>query len=430
MQALIVDDSATACRVLARHLARHDVDSSSVHSAEQALDHLQHHRPNVIFMDHSMPGMDGLETVRALKRNPETATIPVIMYTARDGEVYMGQARALGAVDVISKDHLEERIEPVVRRLRERAARRQNEAEAEPAPAPAPAPARTEGMDELTRQMYLILTEQQRAQKLSSKRITETLDDAMANRLERLATRLESVAELHSDSLEEGARRRFRRALLGGAFVIVIVISVLLLTPALLPPDSAVAPELEARLESLSGAVEALRAREIAASPATESPSVDGAPTDPGTSALVARAGAVVVGYVLGTRTLEGVNYHEAVSDTGFLFGISAAGRLGWPLGKRYFLAPGCNGDPMVEALSATVFRDSTGELWYTPTEAVAEQLRTSSVLDREGRCVPAEGTGSMLVPLLPNEARITGLAHSMDGLRVTASALGRSTDP
>jgi CheY-like chemotaxis protein len=54
-------------------------------------------------MDHHMPGMDGLEAVAAIKRNPRTATIPVMMYTTRAGEVYVSQARALGAVGVLPK---------------------------------------------------------------------------------------------------------------------------------------------------------------------------------------------------------------------------------------------------------------------------------------------------------------------------------------
>ena len=55
-----------------------------------------------------MPGMNGLEAVSAIKNNPDTATIPIMMYTSQKGEVYVGQARALGAVGVLPKE-----IEPV-----------------------------------------------------------------------------------------------------------------------------------------------------------------------------------------------------------------------------------------------------------------------------------------------------------------------------
>ena len=54
-------------------------------------------------MDHLMTGMDGLQAVRAIKNDPRTATIPIMMYTSQEGEVYLGQARALGAVGVLPK---------------------------------------------------------------------------------------------------------------------------------------------------------------------------------------------------------------------------------------------------------------------------------------------------------------------------------------
>ena len=80
-----------------------NIDSVSVYSAEEALEYLKHTLPDILFLDHSMPGLSGLETIKLLKDNPHTATVPVMMYTAKEGEVYVGQARALGAVDVLPK---------------------------------------------------------------------------------------------------------------------------------------------------------------------------------------------------------------------------------------------------------------------------------------------------------------------------------------
>jgi CheY-like chemotaxis protein len=54
-------------------------------------------------MDHLMPGMDGFQALQAIKNNPQTATIPIMMYTSQEGELYLGQARALGAVGVMPK---------------------------------------------------------------------------------------------------------------------------------------------------------------------------------------------------------------------------------------------------------------------------------------------------------------------------------------
>lgn len=101
--ALVVDDSRSARVLLHRMLQKYELIVDSVESAEDALDYLIYKRPAVIFMDHMMPGMDGLTAMKTIKQNPDTATIPIVMYTAREGELYVSQARALGAVDVLPK---------------------------------------------------------------------------------------------------------------------------------------------------------------------------------------------------------------------------------------------------------------------------------------------------------------------------------------
>src|SRR5580700_7497185 len=102
-RALIVDDSKSARLFLARTLEKYDIDVDSAESAEAAIAYLSSNRPDVIFMDHLMPGMDGLQAVQAIKNNPRTATIPIMMYTSQEGELYVGQARALGAIGVLPK---------------------------------------------------------------------------------------------------------------------------------------------------------------------------------------------------------------------------------------------------------------------------------------------------------------------------------------
>ena len=101
--ALVVDDSKSARAFLSRILEKHGLDVDGVESAEDAIEYLTRHRPDVIFMDHLMPGMDGFQAVQAIKNNPRTATIPILMYTSQEGELYLGQARALGAMGVLPK---------------------------------------------------------------------------------------------------------------------------------------------------------------------------------------------------------------------------------------------------------------------------------------------------------------------------------------
>src|SRR6201992_1918608 len=102
-RALIVDDSKSARLFLARILEKYEIDVDNAENAEAAIEYLTSHRPDVIFMDHLMPGMDGFQAVQAIKNNPLTATIPIMRYTSQEGELYLGQARALGAVGVLPK---------------------------------------------------------------------------------------------------------------------------------------------------------------------------------------------------------------------------------------------------------------------------------------------------------------------------------------
>ncbi len=102
-RALVVDDSKSARMALKALLEEQELHVYLAETGEDAIEFLRTQAVDVIFMDHSMPGMTGLEAVSVIKGNPRTAMIPVMMYTAKEGEVYVGQARALGAVGVLPK---------------------------------------------------------------------------------------------------------------------------------------------------------------------------------------------------------------------------------------------------------------------------------------------------------------------------------------
>ncbi|TCS41620.1 response regulator [Reinekea marinisedimentorum] len=104
---LIVDDSKTAQVRLKKMLGCYNLAVDTAYSAEEALYYLKTESPVIIFLDHHMEGMDGLEALSIIKANPKTAVIPVIMYTSQQGDVYVSQARALGALDILSKDTMQ-----------------------------------------------------------------------------------------------------------------------------------------------------------------------------------------------------------------------------------------------------------------------------------------------------------------------------------
>ncbi len=115
--ALVVDDSRTSRAVLKQMLGKEACKADAVASAEAAIDYLQTQKPNVIFMDHMMPGMDGFAAVRMIKSDPTTMHIPIVMYTSRDGEVYVGQAQALGAADILGKPATQDDLHATLQRL-------------------------------------------------------------------------------------------------------------------------------------------------------------------------------------------------------------------------------------------------------------------------------------------------------------------------
>jgi CheY-like chemotaxis protein len=132
-RALIVDDSRSARVILSRMLEGYGLHVDSSESAEHALEFLRQTRPDVIFMDHLMPGMDGFQAIQAIKGNPDTAMIPVVMYTSQEGELYVSQARALGAVGVLPKTVKQADVSRVLYQLRLLPERREARAAA-PAP--------------------------------------------------------------------------------------------------------------------------------------------------------------------------------------------------------------------------------------------------------------------------------------------------------
>jgi len=102
-KALIVDDSRLAQFVLKKMLVDQDLLVDTSPSAEDALGYLDENKPDIIFLDHTMPGMNGLEVLKVIKANPDTATIPVMMYTSQEDSSYMHEARELGALEVLPK---------------------------------------------------------------------------------------------------------------------------------------------------------------------------------------------------------------------------------------------------------------------------------------------------------------------------------------
>jgi twitching motility two-component system response regulator PilH len=117
MQILIVDDAQTDRELLARVVvgSGHQVISAS--DGKEAINLAKVHKPGLIFLDVVMPSMDGFATCRALKKDPDTAGIPVVLVTTKgaDSDKFWGKKQ--GADDHIAKPWTKDAIEGVIRRF-------------------------------------------------------------------------------------------------------------------------------------------------------------------------------------------------------------------------------------------------------------------------------------------------------------------------
>lgn len=114
---LVVDDSKSARFMLRKMLGKINLTADLAESGEQAIDYLKSHQPDAIFMDHMMPGMNGLEAVQQIRENPHTSVIPVIMYTSQDGEEYKKNVISCGVTGILAKPASPDNLSAMVRKL-------------------------------------------------------------------------------------------------------------------------------------------------------------------------------------------------------------------------------------------------------------------------------------------------------------------------
>lgn len=115
--ALVVDDSKSARLMLRKMLQGLGIDVDVAESGEEALNYLRNRRTDAVFLDHIMPGIDGLNTLRSLKADSATAAIPVAMYTSRDDAEYRDQALAAGAIGILTKPTVPEVLRALLEQM-------------------------------------------------------------------------------------------------------------------------------------------------------------------------------------------------------------------------------------------------------------------------------------------------------------------------
>lgn len=100
---LIVDDSPTEVFQMTKALEQAGFRVEAAADGAEAIRKAQEMRPDLIFMDIVMPGMDGFRATRTLANDPETRSIPVIILTSRSEESDRVWGMRQGAVDFLVK---------------------------------------------------------------------------------------------------------------------------------------------------------------------------------------------------------------------------------------------------------------------------------------------------------------------------------------
>ena len=100
---LAVEDEADILELVTYHLQREGYMVTGVTTGEKALQKVRLQPPDLLLLDLMLPGMDGLEICRRLKKDPTTQHIPIVMLTAKGEEADIVAGLELGADDYITK---------------------------------------------------------------------------------------------------------------------------------------------------------------------------------------------------------------------------------------------------------------------------------------------------------------------------------------
>jgi CheY-like chemotaxis protein len=100
---LVVDDNHDTCELLARILRRAGHDTACETTAYGALQYLTSSMPDLVIADVMMPEMDGLDLLKAIRGNPSSAALKVIVFSALSDDRTREEARRLGANGYVVK---------------------------------------------------------------------------------------------------------------------------------------------------------------------------------------------------------------------------------------------------------------------------------------------------------------------------------------
>ncbi len=121
MKILIAEDSSTVRTLVAARLSADGFEVLEAADGEEALILAKEGRPDLVVLDKVMPKLDGFEVVRALREDPETSAVPIVMLTDRTSEADVLGGLGLGVEEYMPKPFSPHELSIRVRRVLERA---------------------------------------------------------------------------------------------------------------------------------------------------------------------------------------------------------------------------------------------------------------------------------------------------------------------
>jgi len=107
---LIVEDNQADRSRLEKLLTEAGYKVSTAENGAQAIASAQRSKPDAIFMDVNMPGMDGFAATRALRSDAGTKDIPVVLVTSKDQKADKAWGQMLGAKGYITKPYTDDQV--------------------------------------------------------------------------------------------------------------------------------------------------------------------------------------------------------------------------------------------------------------------------------------------------------------------------------
>jgi len=100
---LVVDDEKDIVELIAYNLEQEGFAVVKAYNGETALEEIRTHKPHLMILDLMLPGIQGVEVCRRIRSDPEHAALPIIMLTAKTGEVDTVLGLEVGADDYVTK---------------------------------------------------------------------------------------------------------------------------------------------------------------------------------------------------------------------------------------------------------------------------------------------------------------------------------------